>query len=135
MSSTGRSLYVGGLAEEVTLSTMRASMIPFGPISTIDMPMDYAKGLHKGFCFVEFEDADDAAEAIYNMDGAEVYGRTLTVNVANPNKVQLGSNKAAWSTDDWFKESVGIESEGDKLKKQAASEDQSALKETAPLAS
>eukprot|EP00957_Ditylum_brightwellii_P136022 10372775-Ditylum_brightwellii.AAC.2 len=32
-----RSLYVGGLAEDVTEPTIRAAMIPFGPIKSIDM--------------------------------------------------------------------------------------------------
>lgn len=40
-------------------------MIPFGPIQSIEVPMDYSKGSHKGFGFVEHEDPEDAAEAVY----------------------------------------------------------------------
>lgn len=64
--------------------------------------MDYVKGTHKGFAFVEFQDADDAAEALYNMDGAEISGKTLSVSIANANQIKLGSHKAVWSTDEWF---------------------------------
>jgi RNA recognition motif-containing protein len=32
-----RSLYVGGLAEDVGEATLRAAMIPFGPVKSIDM--------------------------------------------------------------------------------------------------
>ncbi len=97
-----RSLYVGGLADEVKEVNLRAAMIPFGPIKTIDIPMDYAKGTHKGFAFIEYQDADDASEAIYNMDGAELFGKVLNVNLAQNNQINLGSNKAVWTTDEWF---------------------------------
>merc|ERR1719491_227880 len=71
--------------------------------------MDYASGTHKGFAFVEFQDADDTAEALYNMDGAELMGRVLNVNLAQKNQIKLGSHKAVWSTDEWFKEQAAGE--------------------------
>jgi peptidyl-prolyl isomerase E (cyclophilin E) len=109
-----RSLYVGGLAETVKEINLRAAMIPFGPLKSIDIPMDYAKGTHKGFAFVEYQDADDAAEAIYNMDGAELFGRVLNVNLAQNNQVNLGSNKAVWTTDEWFQQQNGEEANANK---------------------
>lgn len=105
---SNRSLYVGGLSEDVTPITLRAALVPFGPLKSIDVPMDYSKGTHKGFAFVEYEDPADAAEAIYNMDGAELMGRTLTVNLAHAaSQVKLGSAKAVWSNDEWFQQHVG----------------------------
>jgi len=35
-----RSLYVGGLADEVTEPLLRAAMIPFGPIQNIEIVSD-----------------------------------------------------------------------------------------------
>jgi peptidyl-prolyl isomerase E (cyclophilin E) len=64
--------------------------------------MDYASGKHKGFAFVEYNDGEDAAEAIYNLDGSELYGKVLTVNLTQHNRVNLNSNKAVWSTDEFF---------------------------------
>ena len=32
-----RSLYVGGLADEVKETTLRAAMIPFGPIKSVEI--------------------------------------------------------------------------------------------------
>jgi len=105
---SNRSLYVGGLAEDVTPIALRAALVPFGPIKSIDVPMDYGKGTHKGFAFVEFEEAEDAAEAIYNLDGGELMGRTLTVNLARAaGQVKLGSNQAVWSQDEWFQNQTG----------------------------
>ena len=75
--------------------------------------MDYASGKHKGFAFVEYSDAEDAHECIYNLDGSELYGRVLTVNLAKHNGANLNSNKAVWSTDEFFQtmQDIGEKSE------------------------
>ena len=101
-----RAVYIGGLAADVKEPTVRAACIPFGPIKSIDIPMDYAKGQHKGFAFVEYEDAEDASECIDNMDGSELMGRVLMVNLAQPSQLlsQQGGDKAVWSTDEWFQQ-------------------------------
>mmetsp|Transcript_56616 Transcript_56616/g.120216 ORF Transcript_56616/g.120216 Transcript_56616/m.120216 type:complete len:138 (+) Transcript_56616:163-576(+) len=112
-----RALYIGGLDSAVTEPTLRAAFLPFGPIQHIEIPMDYAQGTHKGFAFLEFVDSDDANDAIYNMDGAELFGKALTVNVAQADKMKLGSSKALWSTDDWYRESAGDKQEGENSKK------------------
>ncbi len=40
--------------------------MPFGETS-VNMPLDYASGKHRGFAFVEFETVEDAAAAVDNM--------------------------------------------------------------------
>jgi peptidyl-prolyl isomerase E (cyclophilin E) len=67
--------------------------------------MDYVKGTHRGFAFVEYEDADDAEEAIFNMDGAELLGRTIKVSLAQPNQVNKLS-EAIWKSDEWYQKQV-----------------------------
>ena len=39
---------------------------------------------HRGFAFVQFEERGDAADAIDNMNNAELFGRVLRVNIAKP---------------------------------------------------
>jgi peptidyl-prolyl isomerase E (cyclophilin E) len=104
--SSKRAVFVGGLAQEVTPPLLRAAMIPFGNIKSLDVPMDYVKGKHKGIGFVEYEDAEDATEAIFNMDGADLMGRTITVNMAQANQFGKLSTKqqAIWSSDEWFQQ-------------------------------
>jgi peptidyl-prolyl isomerase E (cyclophilin E) len=113
-----RALYVGGLdpavKHQTIETTLRAAFLPFGPIHNIEIPMDYAAGTHKGFAFLEFVDGEDAAEAIYNMDGSELFGKTLTVNIAQAEQMNLGSNKAVWSTEEWFKEQSGMKEDEDR---------------------
>mmetsp|Transcript_14249 Transcript_14249/g.23591 ORF Transcript_14249/g.23591 Transcript_14249/m.23591 type:complete len:149 (+) Transcript_14249:88-534(+) len=134
-----RSLYVGGLADDVGEVTLRAAMIPFGPIKSIEMPRDYKKAnsnnksaQHKGFGFVEFDDADDAAEALDNMDGADLMGRTLNVSLAQASgsSSNPAHNKAVWSTDEWFQQQqAGVESAAEKEQREKEQGDEVQLKE------
>lgn len=89
--------------------------------------MNYAKGIHKGFGFVEYEDADDAAEAIDNMDGSELMGKVLSVSVAQPNQLKDFHSKAVWSTDEWFQKQAGIDSDAKREEKLQMQQDQSQL--------
>lgn len=62
-----RTVYVGGLADEVNEKLVHAAFIPFGDIVDIQMPVDFQTQGHRGFAFVEYEQAEDAAAAIDNM--------------------------------------------------------------------
>jgi RNA recognition motif-containing protein len=58
-----------------------------------------SKDPHRGFGYVEFSLAEDAREAIDNMDQAELYGRVIKCNQAKPQKNAdegLGSRTAVW---------------------------------------
>ena len=68
-------LYVGGLEEGVTELSLRSAFVSFGPIKECNIPLDNETGKHRGFGFVEFEDRDDAADAIDNMHNGELFGR------------------------------------------------------------
>jgi len=77
--------------------------------------MDYKSGTHRGFGFVEYEDADDANEAIFNMDGADLMGRTIRVSMAQMNQLNklstsststTNTQQAIWSSDEWFQQHV-----------------------------
>lgn len=108
--STKRVVYIGGLPAAATLPMLRAALLPFGDLPSLDLPMDYVKGTHRGFCFAEFASADDADEAIFNLDGAELLGQTLSVSVAQPNQVSRltsESTEAVWNQEEWFQKQVG----------------------------
>ncbi|KAG2706926.1 hypothetical protein I3843_05G113200 [Carya illinoinensis] len=100
-------VYVGGLAEEVNESILHAAFIPFGDIKDVKTPLDQATQKHRSFGFVTFLEKDDAAAAMDNMDGAELYGRVLTVNYALPERIKGGEQGWAahpiWAdADTWF---------------------------------
>lgn len=102
-SRVAQTVFVGGLAQTVTANTLSEAFIPFGPIADISLPkpeLPSSTDLHRGFGYVEFEEAADAKEAIDNMDQSELYGRVIKVNAAKPSQKAmndgLGSKVALW---------------------------------------
>ena len=94
--------------------------------------MDYAAGVHRGFAFCEFEDPDDAAEAIFNMDGAELRGRTIRASLAQPNQVHKFSSstsEAIWKSDEWFQTHVGGQDEAAKKLEREQAQDVKTLQD------
>ena len=75
-------LYVGNLPFSVTEGELRDF---FAPRSLVDVKIcaDRDTGRARGFGFVELATEADAQEAIQNLDGAELGGRTLRINIAN----------------------------------------------------
>ena len=125
-----RVVYVGGLGDNVSQAVVRAAFIPFGNLKSVDIPMDYKAGTTRGFAFVEFEDADDATEAIFNMDGSDLMGRSIKVSLAQPNqlnKMISGSTRseAIWSSDEWFQQ----HSQEDPKKEKEMQQDRETLKD------
>ncbi|KAF5273682.1 hypothetical protein FQA39_LY07372 [Lamprigera yunnana] len=102
-----RTIYVGGLAEEVEEKTLNAAFIPFGDVVDIQIPLDYETEKHRGFAFVEFESAEDAAAAIDNMNDSELFGRTIRVNLAKPQRIKEGSTRPVWAEDSWLQQYAG----------------------------
>ncbi|XP_019874383.1 peptidyl-prolyl cis-trans isomerase E [Aethina tumida] len=105
--STKRTIYVGGLAEEVDEKVLNAAFIPFGDIVDVQIPLDYETEKHRGFAFIEFENAEDAAAAIDNMNDSELFGRTIRVNLAKPQRIKEGSTRPVWSEDAWLQQHAG----------------------------
>lgn len=95
-------LYVGGLAEEANESILHAAFIPFGDIKDVKTPLDQAKQKHRSFGFVTLLEREVAVAAMGNMDGAELYGRVLTVNYALPEKIKGGEQGWAAQPSKYF---------------------------------
>lgn len=102
MTSNKKTLYVGGLADEVDARILKSAFLPFGDIVDVSLPLDYAKQKHKGFAFIEFQLPEDAADAIDNMDNGEILGKTIRVNLAKPMKFRESSNKPIWADDEYL---------------------------------
>ncbi|CAB4400988.1 putative peptidyl-prolyl cis-trans isomerase E [Rhizophagus irregularis] len=96
-------IYVGGLDDQVNEQILHAAFIPFGDIVEIQIPPDPAShNQHRGFGFVEFEEASDAQASIDNMNLSELYGKVIKVNLARPIRIKDGSMRAVWSEDAWL---------------------------------
>ena len=95
-------VYVGGLDRAVTSSTLYAAFIPFGEVVDVSLPkpdIPSSTDPHRGFGYVEFENPEDAQDAMDNMDQSELFGRVIRVAAAKPQKEAnegLGSKTAIW---------------------------------------
>ncbi|XP_031634292.1 peptidyl-prolyl cis-trans isomerase E [Contarinia nasturtii] len=122
MADNKRTVYVGGLSDDVSEQLVSDAFIPFGDIVEIQMPVDYESQKHRGFAFVEFETAEDAAAAIDNMNDAELMGRTIRCNIAKPQRVKEGSTRPVWASDEWLQKYSGATLTVDKETEQKTSE-------------
>lgn len=76
-------LFVGGLSWDTNNEGLSEAFSKFGPLVEATIITDRTTGSPRGFGFVTFEHASAAAEAIKQMDGAELDGRILKVNPAD----------------------------------------------------
>jgi RNA recognition motif-containing protein len=77
-------LYVGNLSFNMTDSSLGDIFRPFGTVNEVTIVVDRGTGRSKGFGFVEMPEQAEAEEAIKQLDGKEVEGRNIKVNVARP---------------------------------------------------
>ena len=75
---------------------LREEFSPYGEIVFARVNLDRETKRSKGFGFVEFANADDAAKAKAEMDGKEVRGRAIKVDFAkeDPTKMYNRAEKA-----------------------------------------
>jgi len=79
-----KTLYVGNLNFRTDEEGLRAAFSEFGTVTDSRIVMDRDTGRSRGFGFVEMEDDEAAETAIERMNGADLDGRPLRVNEAQP---------------------------------------------------
>jgi RNA recognition motif-containing protein len=77
-------LYVGGLAYSVTDKELEDLFTTYGKVDSAVVIKDRDSGQSKGFGFVEMSELKEAQEAIKELNGKEVSGRSIMVNQARP---------------------------------------------------
>jgi RNA recognition motif-containing protein len=77
-------IYVGNMSYDVTEADLRAAFEAFGAVTSINIIKDQYSGQPKGFGFVEMPSASEAQAAIAGLNGKELMGRAVNVNVARP---------------------------------------------------
>ena len=83
-------LYVGSLPYSVNDEILSQIFTPYGTVESAKVITDRETGLSKGFGFVEMASAQEATEAINNLNGSAFEGRTLTVSNARPQAPREG---------------------------------------------
>jgi len=77
-----KKLFVGSLSWDTNDEGLNAAFSPFGEISEAIVISDRYSGRSRGFGFVTFNDDEAADKAIEALNGTELDGRTIRVDVA-----------------------------------------------------
>lgn len=84
-SRASRTLYVGNLPGDIREGEVEDLFHKYGPIVDIDLKVPPRP---PGYCFIEFEDARDAEDAIHGRDGYNFDGHRLRVELAHGGRGQ-----------------------------------------------
>jgi len=74
-----KKLYIGNLPYSMTENDLRELFEEFGPVHAVELIIDHYTGKKRGFGFVTMENWEQAME---NLNGREVHGRSIRVNPA-----------------------------------------------------
>jgi len=77
-------IYVGNLPYSVNDAELQQMFSEHGAVKSAKVVMDRETGRSRGFGFVEMPDDAEAQAAIAAMNGQDMDGRKLVVNVAKP---------------------------------------------------
>ncbi|GJP59552.1 hypothetical protein CLOP_g12544 [Closterium sp. NIES-67] len=80
----GNKIYVGNLSWGMDDGSLEDLFAEFGKVLEAKVVLDRDTGRSRGFGFVTLSSDSEVQEAISNLDGADVDGRQLRVNVAAP---------------------------------------------------
>ncbi len=80
-------LYVGGLPYTVTDEILKNLFSAYGTVESVTVMINKITDLPEGFGFVEMSCESNAQEAILNLNGTQVEGRTIKVHEARPKPV------------------------------------------------
>ena len=78
-----KKLFIGNLSWNLTLDDLRAEFSKFGTVEDAVILMDKFQR-SKGFGFVTMSSEEEAQAAIEGLNGVELDGRQIAVNVAQP---------------------------------------------------
>lgn len=83
-------LFVGNLSFDITENDLQDAFAAHGTVTEANLMMDRATNRPRGFAFVTMSTEEEAQKAIAAMNGKNVGGRALTVNLARPREERPG---------------------------------------------
>jgi len=78
------SIFVGNLPFRAEQEDISELFSPFGEVTSCALPLERDTGRKRGFAFVEMADEEAETKAIDALQGAELMGRPLRINKAEP---------------------------------------------------
>jgi RNA recognition motif-containing protein len=86
----GNRLYVGNLSFQATTETLRGAFAAIGEVVDVHIVTDRDSGQSRGFGFVTMGSAQEAANAIQQLNGTMLDGRPIRVNEAEERQPRGG---------------------------------------------
>lgn len=77
-------IYAGNLSRELTEDELKEAFAAYGAVDSAKIIADKFTGISRGFGFVEMPDDSEAQNAIGELNGKDLKGRTIIVNKARP---------------------------------------------------
>src|SRR5207249_3800198 len=93
-------LFVGNLSHNTTENDLQDAFAAHGTVVEANLMMDRTTGRPRGFAFVTMGTDEEAQKAMSALNGANMDGRNLTVNVARPREERSsggGGGRASYS--------------------------------------
>lgn len=79
-----QNLFIGSLAYATTDDSLKAFFEQIGEVESARVVMDRDTNRSKGFGFVQFADEANNDKAVNELNGKELDGRPINVNLARP---------------------------------------------------
>ena len=85
-------LFVGNLSFNTTENDLQDAFAAFGTVTEANLMVDRMTSRPRGFGFVTMSSDEEAQKAVEAMNGKELDGRSLTVNIARPREARSGGS-------------------------------------------
>ena len=83
-------LFVGNLDFKITENDLQDAFAAHGNVIETNLVTDRTTGRPRGFAFVTMGSPEEAQKAIDALNGKDLGGRTLNVNIARPREERSG---------------------------------------------
>jgi RNA recognition motif-containing protein len=83
-------LFVGNLSFDTTENDLQDAFAAHGTVTEANLVMDRTTNRPRGFAFVTMSTDEEAQKALAALNGKDLGGRALTVNVARPREERSG---------------------------------------------
>jgi RNA recognition motif-containing protein len=88
-------LFVGGIAFSTSSDGLREFFAQAGTVVSANVVTDQFSGQSRGFGFVEMSTVEEATQAAATLNGRELDGRQLRVEVAKPKAAGSGGGQGS----------------------------------------
>lgn len=78
---------ITSISRNVTQEHLKEIFSHFGVVKNVILPKDDILDIPKGYAYVDFENVDDAAKAVENMNQGQIDGLCITVNLCDKTRL------------------------------------------------